>query len=360
MFLEDDKIFMARALKLAERGRGHVSPNPLVGCVLVKNGSIIGEGYHENFGGSHAEITAFRNSSKDPKDSTAYITLEPCCVAGKTPPCTKALMERGVREVYIAMLDPNPLVNGRGAGELKRAGIIVHTGILQEEAEDQNKAFSKWITTGRPWVSAKVAQSANGYMGIDSQTSIWLTGEASKKHVHQLRTQVDAIMVGRNTALVDNPKLTVRKAVGRNPKRIVTDTHCTLPLTLHLFQDGEAETIILCSEQKFKQNQTAFYKYIPIKEENGYLSPEHILQVLGEEGITSLLIEGGYELLSSFKRADMIDEVYVYTTPETLENAELKNPIQISSYWEIRKEQALGSDHLIVAEKRKVECLQEL
>ena len=197
-------------------------------------------------------------------------------------------------------------------------------------------------------------------MGIDSEKSVWLTGEKSQKHAHQLRTQVDAIMVGRQTALVDNPKLTARKATGRNPKRIVADTNCTLPMTLYLFQDGEAETIILCSEEKFEQKQTTFCKYISIRKENGYLSPEHILQTLGKEGITSLLIEGGHKLINSFKQADLIDEVYVYTAPDNLENAELKNPIQISSNWKIRKDHALGSDHLIVAEKRKEKCLQEL
>ncbi|MDP7564613.1 MAG: bifunctional diaminohydroxyphosphoribosylaminopyrimidine deaminase/5-amino-6-(5-phosphoribosylamino)uracil reductase RibD [Candidatus Marinimicrobia bacterium] len=360
MFLTDDKKFMTRALKLAELGKGYVSPNPMVGCVLVKDGSIIGEGYHEKFGGPHAEIIAIRNSKKDPSGSTAYITLEPCCITGKTPPCTKALIDKDIQKVYIAMLDPNPLVNGKGVNELKNAGIPVHTGILHKKAQHQNKAFTKWITTGTPWVSAKIAQSANGYMGIDSEKSVWLTGEKSQKHAHQLRTQVDAIMVGRQTALVDNPKLTARKATGRNPKRIVADTNCTLPMTLYLFQDGEAETIILCSEEKFEQKQTTFCKYISTRKENGYLSPEHILQTLGKEGITSLLIEGGHKLINSFKQADLIDEVYVYTAPDNLENAELKNPIQISSNWKIRKDHALGSDHLIVAEKRKEKCLQEL
>ena len=196
-------LFMSRAIELAKQGRGHVSPNPMVGCVLVRDGDIIGEGYHEKFGGPHAEIMALRNARKDPLDSTAYINLEPCCITGKTPPCTTALIENGISEVYLGMLDPNPDVNGKGGEALEKVGIMVHVGILAEEAKRLNQSFNKWITQGMPWVIAKVAQSADGYMGINSETSIWLTGEVSRAHAHTLRSEVDAVLIGRQTALID-------------------------------------------------------------------------------------------------------------------------------------------------------------
>ena len=173
--------FMSRALELARKGRGKVSPNPMVGCVLVKDGEIIGEGYHEEFGGDHAEVSAFNNARKDPLDSTVYISLEPCCITGKTKPCTDTLIHNSISEVYIGMLDPNPEINGKGVEALEEAGITVHVGVMGEEAEKLNRPFTKWITTGMPWVIAKVAQTADGYMGIDSNERTWMTGDASKK-----------------------------------------------------------------------------------------------------------------------------------------------------------------------------------
>ena len=160
------ELFMSRAIELAKQGQRHVSPNPMVGCVLVLDGDIIGEGYHEEFGGPHAEVMAMRNARKDPVDAIAYVNLEPCCTTGKTPPCTAALVENGISEVYIAMLDPNPEINGKGVETLEKAGITVHVGILEDEASRLNKSFNKWITQKMPWVMAKVAQSANGYMGL--------------------------------------------------------------------------------------------------------------------------------------------------------------------------------------------------
>ena len=354
------EAFMSRALELARLGRGTVSPNPMVGCVLVKDGEIIGEGYHEIYGGPHAEVMAYKNAIKDPFDATVYVTLEPCSFYGKTPPCTQLLIENSAAEVYVAMMDPNPEVNGSGIRELIKNGIPVKTGILFEEAKYLNRGFIKHMTKGRPWVIAKVAQSANGYLGINSDSQTWITGEEAKEHSHSLRSQVDAILVGRQTALIDNPQLTVREVAGYNPKRIVVDTNRKLPLTLKMFRDNQADTFVLCSNALFERSRTSFCDYIPVEEsEDGYLKPESILDVLAKEGVTSVIIEGGAELLASFKQANLIDEIYLYTAPHDLDGASLKNPLEISEDWSLRETKILGHDILTIAGK-KVECLQEL
>ena len=270
--------FMSRALELAKKGRGKVSPNPMVGCVLVKDGEIISEGYHEQFGGPHAEVMAIHNSRKDPVDSAAYINLEPCCITGKTSPCTMAFMENGISEVFIGMMDPNTKVNGKGVEELEKAGITVHLGIMKNESYRLNQAFHKWINQGLPFVIAKVAQTVDGYMGLNSDISLWITGDMSRRHTHTLRSKVDAVLIGRGTAIIDNPSLTVRDVPGENPKRVILDTNRTLPLSLDVFQDKKSKTFVLCSEKRFTRSQTHFCKYLPVKEENGKLSPVHILQ----------------------------------------------------------------------------------
>ena len=295
------EAFMSRALELARLGQGTVSPNPMVGCVLVKDGEIIGEGYHETYGAPHAEVMAYKNAIKDPAYATVYLTLEPCNFYGKTPPCTQFLIENSASEVYVAMTDPNPEVNGNGIRELVKNGIQVKTGILREEAEYLNRGFVKFITQGRPWVIAKAAQSANGYLGIDSNSQTWITGEESKEHSHILRSRVDAIMVGSQTALVDNPQLTVREVAGYNPKRIVLDTNRKLPLTLKMFRDNQADTIVLCSNALFERSRTSFCDYIPVEEsEDGHLKPESILEVLTKEGVTSVLFRGWCRIIGFF------------------------------------------------------------
>ncbi len=352
--------FMDRAIQLSKNGIGYVSPNPLVGCVLVKNGEIIGEGYHEKYGEAHAEVMAYKNSIEDPVDSTMYVTLEPCSFEGKTPACTKFVIENGIREVYISMKDPNPKVSGRGVLELEKYGIKVHVGILKKECEWLNRGYIKWVTSGKPWIIAKVAQSENNFLGLDSNTTTSITGQESKIHCHELRRNVDAIMVGRQTALIDNPKLTVRHMSGKNPVRIILDTQRKLPLSLNVFNDNEAETIILCSNKNFKKSSTSFAKFIPVNEDEfGQLSIYSILDKLAKEGFCKILIEGGAELLNSFNQKELIDEVYIYTSNNKLNNANLKNPLIINDSWNIKEKLNLGDDKLIIATKKEA-CLQEL
>ena len=351
--------FMDRAIEISKGGIGSVSPNPLVGCVLVKNGEIIGEGYHEKYGEPHAEVMAYNNSIKDPSDSIMYVTLEPCSFEGKTPACTKFIIENGIREVYVSMKDPNPKVSGMGIEELEKHGVQVNVGILQKECEWLNRGYINWITNHKPWVIAKVAQSENNFLGLDSNTTTNITGQESKVHSHELRSNVDAIIVGRQTALVDNPELTVRHTMGKNPVRVVLDTNRKLPLTLNIFNDQAAETIILCSNKNFEKSNTSFAKFIPVNEnEFGQLSIHSILEALAKEGFCKILIEGGAELLNSFNKKDLIDEMYIYTSNNKLKNANLKNPLIINDRWNIKEQLNLGDDNLIIATKKE-RCLQE-
>ncbi len=349
---------MERAIELAKLGSSNVSPNPMVGCVIVKGNTIIGEGYHEKFGGPHAEDIAIKNSFISPIDSTAYITLEPCCIESKTSSCTKLLYENGIKEVFISMIDPNPKISGNGIKELQSYGIKVNVGLCSEIVNKMNKGFINWVTTGRPWVIVKVAQSLNGYLGYDNKSQTLISSKKSLKEVHKLRANVDAVMVGRNTAIVDNPKLTVRYVNGENPIRVLLDTNRQLPLNLNIFRDGASETLVICSQNKFLKSRTSFCKYIPVKEENNRLALDHVLLALGNEGITTLLVEGGPELLTAFIEDDLINELLIFTSNTKLENAQLRNPIKINEDWEIISNNSIGSDTLINA-YRKVECLQE-
>ena len=351
--------YMARAIELAEQGRGFVSPNPMVGCVLVKDGEIIGEGYHQKFGEAHAEVMAFRNAIKDPLDCTVYVNLEPCNIDSKTPPCTKFLKDNGASEVYIANIDPNPDISGKGIEELNRMNIKTHLGVLEKEAMDLNKGFYKWVKTGLPWVICKVAQSENRLMGIDNKSSIWITNDISKKHTHELRARVDAILIGKNTAFVDNPSLTVRLASGKNPIRVIADTNRTLPQNLKIFNDRESESIILCSAKQFSDNQTSQCKFIAVEEKDNMLSPKDILKKLANHGVTSVLVEGGPCILQSFFNEGLIDELYEYTAPGILDGNDMKNPIILDNSWNCINQEMLGDDKLVIYQKKEIECLVE-
>ena len=352
------KQYMERALYLAQKGRGKVSPNPMVGCVIVKNGRIIGEGYHKNFGGNHAEIEAFKNCIEDPIDASIYITLEPCIHFGKTPPCSNAILENGIRDVYIATTDSNPLMSGKGIDFLKESGLNVQSNILDKEANYLNRGYSKWIKTNQPLIIGKIAQDKKGFIGKKG-SQIWITGDSSKENVHKLRSKVDAVMIGKNTALIDNPELTVRKIIGVNPKRIVLDTNRTLPYDLTLLKDNQAETIVICSNKKFQDNETSNCKYITVDEVNKKLDPQHILIRLGELGITSVILEGGSELINSFLSLDLIDEFYLYTSMNSNSDLNIKNPFTIDEKWKVKNKQILDDDQLIILEKKE-KCLQEL
>ncbi len=349
--------YMDRVLGLARQGRGNVSPNPMVGCLLVKNNNIIGEGYHKSFGRPHAEIDALNNCIEDPNGSDLYVNLEPCNIFSKTPPCVNKIIENGIKNVYVGSFDFNPRINGQGIKELKKAHINVYTDILYDKCYELNIGFFNWIKTGFPWVIAKFAQSNNGYMGIDSSSTTLITGKDTNSYSHRLRSEVDGVLIGTTTARIDNPSLTVRNMKGKNPTRIIIDAYRKLPLSLKLFQDNKASNIILCNEDNFEESKIGTNLYLPVAIEDNLLDPISILKVLGQKGITKLLIEGGPTLINSFLKKNLINEIYIYTSNNSLDNANLKSP-NINQDWEVFNVDNFDNDNLKIMRKKKL-CLQE-
>ena len=354
--MDSHSQYMQYVLDLAVKGRGHVSPNPLVGCIIVKNGKIIGEGYHQSFGGNHAEVEAFNNCIEDPEGADLYVNLEPCSIFSKTPPCTEKIIHSGIKNVYIGTLDTNPEINGSGVEQLKINNINVYDGILENECKEINLGFFNWVTKKKPYVIAKIAETKDGYIGTSSK-QLWITGDDSNKNVHNLRSKVDAILIGRKTAEIDNPSLTVRKVLGNNPTRIILDTTRKLPLDLKIFNDSESKNIVYCSKRIFSDSKTTFCNYLTVDESNGILDLNEVLLSLGEQGITSVLVEGGREVLSSFLSEDLIDEIHLFTSDKTFDEADIKNPIVIDDKWDILDNQRLEKDKLIIARKKEL-CLQ--
>ena len=306
-------LFMQRALELAERGKGQVRPNPLVGCVIVHEGKIIGEGYHEQYGGPHAEVNAIA-SVNDPQlltEATAYVSLEPCSHWGKTPPCANLLVEKGIKSVVVATLDPNPLVAGKGVQLLRDAGISVTVGLLEQEERWQNRRFFCQQEKHRPYLILKWAQTTDRFVARENFDSKWISGTQSRQLVHQWRAEEQAILVGKNTALHDNPRLNVRDWSGNDPMRVVLDSKLELPANLHLF-DQQIPT--LCYNT-LKNETLPNLEWVQLPE----LSLEALLADLQRRNIQSLLIEGGSQVLQQFLAAGLWDEVRVFTSPITFE-----------------------------------------
>ncbi len=325
--LADDARSMARALELAELARGSVEPNPVVGAVVVKDGVVIGEGYHARFGGPHAEIIALENAGSAAAGATVYVSLEPCCHSGKTGPCTKALIAARVARVVAPMLDANPLVAGKGIMELHRSGIGVTVGPQAAAASRINAPFFKLITRRRPYVLAKWAQSIDGALADRHGQSQWISGAESRQQVHRLRGRVDAIMVGISTALADDPLLTARPEnpadVRRTAVRCVLDTHCRLPLESQLVRTAREVPVriyhaIELNPQAAERREGLLAAGVACRAaggDNTGLEIGAILNDLGAEQKTHLLIEGGGRLLSSFLHAQAVDEAHVYIAP---------------------------------------------
>lgn len=305
---EQDQLFMRRALELAEWGRGYVSPNPMVGCVIVHEGKIIGEGWHREYGGPHAEVNAIHSieNQKLLKESTVYVSLEPCAHWGKTPPCAYLLVEKKVKKVVIAATDSNPLVGGKGIEILKSAGIDVETGILEKEARWQNRRFFTQIEKKRPYVILKWAQTQDGFVAQEDYSSKWISGPQSRQLVHKWRAEEDAILVGKKTAFHDNPSLNVRDWMGKNPTRIVLDSYLSLPSDLHLW-DGSIPTLCYNSTKNETRKNLEF-----INLGSGF-SVNDLLEDLDKRKIQSLIVEGGSSTLSKFIEIGLWDEARVFT-----------------------------------------------
>jgi len=316
--------FMQRALQLAARGQGRVEPNPMVGCVIVSRGRVVGEGYHRRFGGPHAEIEALRRCRTKPRGATVYVTLEPCCHSGKTAPCTAALIEAGVGRVVAAMRDPNPPVAGRGLRKLRAAGVQVAVGLLAEQAAELNAPYLKLVRKKRPWVILKWAQSLDGKIATRMGDSKWISDERCRAHAHRVRARVDAILVGRRTVLTDDPQLTARAApVRRVATRVVLDTRLRTPTTAKLVRNARTTpTWIICGARaprsRAKALEAAGCEVHVVRRDGGGLSLPAVLDLLGSHGMTNVLVEGGGEVLGGFIDQRLADELHVYVAPRLI------------------------------------------
>ena len=329
--VEQDLLFMQLALRLAARGRETVRPNPMVGAVVVVNGTVVGAGYHKRAGGRHAEIMALRQARSRSRNATLYTTLEPCCHTDKrTPPCVPAVLESGIRRVVVAMRDPNPKVAGRGIRQLRRAGLFVDVGCLGKEAAKLNEVYRHWTTTGRPFVLLKAAMTLDGKIATAGGESKWITGPKARTHVHELRCRFDVIAVGAETVLADDPQLTVRASASkrsltgvRQPFRLIFDSRLRIPFRARVLQGIEqASTVIattkLANPRKIERLQKMGVQVLVLPRTGTRVSLGACLQVLGIMGFTSMLVEGGGELNAAFLREGLVNRVCLYVAPALL------------------------------------------
>ncbi|MGM0587939.1 MAG: bifunctional diaminohydroxyphosphoribosylaminopyrimidine deaminase/5-amino-6-(5-phosphoribosylamino)uracil reductase RibD [Bacteroidota bacterium] len=369
-FSTTDRQWMRRALDLARRGAGHVSPNPMVGCVIVSSdGRKIGEGYHERYGEAHAEINAL-DAVKDRTmlvDAKVYVTLEPCSHTGKTPPCAQALGNLPLERIVVAMRDPNPQVDGDGIQHLRDQGIQVDVGLMKEEAERLNEAFIHVQTHNRPMVILKMAQTADGYIAAPDGHSEWISSKDSRKRVHQWRSVYDAVMVGRTTAKLDNPRLTVRHVDGRQPRRIVLDGPYELDRELQLFSDQYEEKTIVITHNKAKAAdasdpmlnmlQPNYFRgqTLLVPKIDGHVDLEEAIRQLGEEDIQSILVEAGSQLASALLRKRLVDKLHLFIAPKLLGGGTRSvlglNIQHINEIWELHEPvwEQVGPDMLLTA-----------
>jgi len=319
-----DQYFMKMALRLAEKGKGRTSPNPLVGAVLVKDGKVISSGYHKRFGSPHAEAAAIKKAGKRAEGSTLYVNLEPCNHFGKTPPCTKSIIESGIKRVVAGMQDPNPINDGKGLRELRRNNIRVRCGVLKAEARRLNKRFEKFMREKRPYVTVKVAQSIDGKIATFSGDSKWISNAASRRFVHKLRAEVDAILIGSNTAVKDNPLLTARRPGSRKqPVRIVLDSRLKISVKSRLIKSSRSSKVIVATTRRHPAKKAAQLRRKGIDvtvftEKNGMVDLRELLRYLAGIGISNLLVEGGGNAIASFLDNGLADEMLVFVSPRII------------------------------------------
>ncbi len=325
----DDAFYMQLALDLAKKGIGFTSPNPVVGAVVVKNGEIVGKGYHRKAGGAHAEANAIKNAGELAEGATLFVNLEPCNHTGRTPPCTRSIVEAGIRRVVTAMPDPNPDVEGEGIAYLRDKGLDVSLGICEEDARRLNEAFIKYIKTKRPFVTIKCAMTLDGRIATKSGNSKWITGEEARSFVHEMRHASDAILVGVNTVKKDNPRLTTRLGdiKDADPTRVILDTHLTIPEDATILQlESDSVTIVITGagdsdaakieKQRRLEQMGTLVLQSPLQ--NGLLAWEPLMARLGGMGITCLMIEGGSRVIGSVFRAGIVDKIVFFYAPKIL------------------------------------------
>jgi diaminohydroxyphosphoribosylaminopyrimidine deaminase / 5-amino-6-(5-phosphoribosylamino)uracil reductase len=326
---DNERTWMLRALELAERGRGNVEPNPLVGAVVVRDGRIVGEGWHQQFGQAHAEINALAAAGEISRSATLYVTLEPCCHHGKTPPCTDAILRAGVRRVVAAHLDPFPQVAGQGVQRLLAAGVNVEIGLCEVEARRLNAPYITLLELGRPFVHAKWAMTLDGKICTRTGDSKWISNEAARRRVHELRARMDAIVVGIGTVLADNPLLTARPAGPRMATRIVLDSSGRLPLTSQLVRTARDCPVMVATAKESAQSvalQSAGCEVLVLDGARGQPSIGAVLSELGKRRMTNVLVEGGAGVLGSLFEANAVDEVWAFIAP-TIAGGSGKSPV---------------------------------
>ena len=330
--MEQDRQYMKMALELAQKGMGFTAPNPMVGAVIVKNGRIIGQGYHRKYGGLHAEREALAACTEEPKGASIYVTLEPCCHYGKQPPCVNAILEAGIRRVIIGSSDPNPLVAGKGIRILKDHGIEVTENILKEECDKLNEAFFYYIQNKKPYVVMKYAMTMDGKIAAYTGESKWVTGEAARIHVQEQRLKYTGIMVGVGTVLADDPMLTCRLENSRNPVRIICDSHLRTPLTSKIVRTAKTIPTILASsskdQQKIKNYEEMGCQVLYVPEKNGHIDLNRLMEILGATKIDSILLEGGGSLNWSALESGIVQKVQTYIAPKLFGGEEAKTPVE--------------------------------
>jgi len=314
---------MRRALSLAARGRGRTHPNPMVGAVIVKDGVIVGEGYHRGPGNPHAEIEALRAAGGSGRGAHLYVNLEPCNHHGRTPPCTDAIIEAGIARLVMSCIDPNPAVRGGGAERLARAGVAVQSGLMERRARELNAAYEKWVVTGCPLVEVKMAATADGKVAARGGDSRWITGEEARKRVHGMRRECDAVMVGKGTVMADDPELTVRMVPLRGakpPLRVVVDSHLSLHLDCRLAQGGEPQVLVATTNDHDRRKAEMLRKrgveVLVLQERGGRVDLEELLQELGRRGVARLLVEGGPTLVACLFEHGLVDRLSLFVAPK--------------------------------------------
>ncbi|MFA8300147.1 MAG: bifunctional diaminohydroxyphosphoribosylaminopyrimidine deaminase/5-amino-6-(5-phosphoribosylamino)uracil reductase RibD [Hyphomicrobiales bacterium] len=326
--------YMKRAIELAHKGKGKVNPNPLVGAVIVKDDRIIGEGFHEYFGGPHAEINAFKNATEDVDGASMYVTLEPCSHYGKTPPCAEAIVKNKISKVYIGLKDPNPLVSGKGIQILEENGIETHHGLCTKEITALNKVFLKYIQTKTPYILLKTAMTLDGKIATYTGDSKWISGEDSRAYVHELRNELSAIMVGVDTIIIDDPSLTTRRAnsdENNHPIRIILDTNCRIPLSAKVLNSPQRTIIVTSLEKEDNKVQSILSlgkEVLTIPKKDNKIDLNIFMKEIGEMGIDSILLEGGATLNFSALQSGIVDEVNTFIAPKMIGGIKSKTPVE--------------------------------
>lgn len=367
--MAENETYMRRAIELARNGTGWTNPNPLVGAVIVKDGEIIGEGWHHKYGELHAEREALKDClarGNDPAGADIFVTLEPCCHFGKQPPCSQALVEAGIKRVFVGSRDPNPLVGGKGNAFLRENGIEVTEDFLREECDALNPIFFHYITTKRPYVALKYAMTADGKIATKTGASKWITGEAARSYVHELRSRYAAILCGIGTVLADDPMLNCRLEGGHNPLRIICDSHLRIPLDCKIVQSAkEIPTIIVCDDEadfaKRNSLEQAGLEVLTLSSgKTGKIDLSELMKVLGERKIDSVLIEGGGQINFSALEAGIVNKIYAFIAPKLFGGSAAKSPVagegiagvEEAFKFGLSKISRLGDDILLEYEKK--------